>query len=204
MTRFDRCMEVVARWEGGFSDHPQDNGGPTQYGITIATLRAWRGHPVTREDVQNLTRKEANAIFASWYWQPVRADDLPPGVDLVAFDFAVNSGPTRAARFLQRALGVEQDGIVGKGTIIAAKGADPAKTINRMCDDRLDWLKRLNDWPHFGKGWTNRVEDVRREALAMAAAPVSHPDPMEARPNPLAAILAALAALLARIFGRKA
>lgn len=175
---FESCMAITATWEGGWSDHPEDNGGATMYGITIGTLRAWRSKPVTKDDVRRLTKAEALEIYKAWYWQPVRGDDLPFGLDLVAFDCAVNSGPSRGARFLQGALGVAADGMVGPATVAAARAADPVKTINKACDDRLGWLRGLDDWPHFGRGWTNRVEDIRAKALAMAsedAAPAAKP-----------------------------
>ena len=174
---FERCMAITATWEGGWSDHPEDNGGATMYGITIGTLRAWRGKPVTKDDVRRLTKAEALEIYRAWYWQPVRGDDLPLGLDLVAFDCAVNSGPSRGARFLQAAIGVAADGFVGPATVAAAKVADPVKTINKACDDRLGWLRGLDDWPHFGRGWTNRIEDIRKQALAMASAPAAKAAP---------------------------
>lgn len=176
---FDQCMEVVARWEGGWSDHPEDNGGATMYGITIGTLRAWRGRPVTKDDVRRLTKAEALEIYRAWYWQPVRGDDLPAGVDLVAFDAAVNSGPGRSARWLQQALNVRMDGVVGPATVAAACREDPAALIVAATQVRLTWLRGLDDWRHFGRGWTNRVEDVRSKALLMAAAPepTAEPDP---------------------------
>jgi len=167
-SNFERCMQVVAKWEGGWSDHPHDNGGATMYGITIGTLSAWRGRPVSKAEVKALTKDEALQIYRAWYWQPVRGDDLPAGVDLVAFDPAVNSGPSRGAKWLQAAVGVAQDGMVGPATVKAAQSADPVRTINHACDVRLSWLRGLNDWPHFGKGWTNRVEDVRAQAILMA------------------------------------
>jgi len=165
---FERCMEVVAKWEGGWSDHPEDNGGATMYGVTIATLSAWRGHKVTKEDVRALTREEAREIYRAWYWQPVRGDDLPAGVDLIAFDAAVNSGPNRSARWLQTAVQARPDGHVGPATLKAVLALDPKAVIVSATQIRLLWLMGLPDWKHFGRGWRNRVEDVRAQAMVMA------------------------------------
>lgn len=163
-----RCMDIVFAKEGGYVDHPHDNGGPTNWGVTIKTLRAWRQEPVTKEDVKNLTRAEAEKIYAAWYAQPVRFDDLPLGVDLIAFDASVNSGPSRSAKWIQQAVGVKADGMIGLITLDAISKADPVELINRACMLRMEFLKRHEDWPHFGKGWTNRVENIRKEAIAMA------------------------------------
>lgn len=194
---FERCMDIVARWEGGYVDHPRDPGGATNMGITINTLRSWRGTPVTKEDVKNLTREEAHKIFFAWYWMPVRGDDLPPGVDLVAFDAAVNSGPSRGAKWLQSALAVKADGFVGLHTIEAARKADPTEVIIDATQVRLNFLKGLSTWDAFGKGWTNRVLDIRKEALAMTARPVVKPVP---KPD---AKLSGLLALILSLFARR-
>lgn len=163
-----KCLDIVFAKEGGYVDNPNDNGGSTNLGITIKTLRAWRQKPVTKEDVRNVTRAEAEKIYLHWYAQPVRFDDLPLGVDLVAFDAAVNSGPSQSAKWLQEAVGVKADGFIGLITLEAIGKADPVELINRACMLRMEFLKLHEDWPHFGKGWTNRVENIRKEAIAMA------------------------------------
>jgi uncharacterized protein (DUF4415 family) len=109
---------------------------------------------------------------------------LPPGVDYAVFDFGVNSGPSRSAKFLQEIVESEVDGEVGPNTVAATKAADPEEVINRLCDDRMEFLRGLSTWGTFGNGWTNRVNDVRRDALADAeAAPVPEPEP-EPEPTP--------------------
>jgi len=89
----------------------------------------------------------------------------------VAFDAAVNSGPSRGAKWLQAALGVAADGVVGPKTLAAAGRADPAWAIRMACDLRLHFLLGLSTWPTFGKGWQRRVDNVQRHALAMASGP---------------------------------
>ena len=174
---FDRSLAAVLKHEGGFVDHPLDPGGATNLGITHRTLAAWRKRPVTKQDVMNLTKSEAGAIYETQYWDAVRGDDLPAGLDYAMFDYAVNSGAGRAIRELQAVLGVERDGQIGLRTLAAIQAMPPADLIVALMDRRLTFLKRLRTWNTFGRGWGRRVEDVRRLALAMARGrPSGQPD----------------------------
>jgi lysozyme family protein len=168
---FETSLAHVLKHEGGFVDHPADPGGATNMGITRATLARARNRPVTAADVRALTRAEASSIYRRFYWNPVRADDLPAGLDHAVFDLAVNSGPGRAAKLLQRVVGVAQDGTIGPATIDAARRASPAETIRALQRERLAFLQGLATWPVFGRGWRSRVASVEREALALAAVP---------------------------------
>ncbi|TCZ58640.1 hypothetical protein EXY23_16630 [Roseicella aquatilis] len=167
-TRFDLCLDVVLEKEGGFVDHPADPGGATNLGITLRTLSAWRGAPVTAEEVRALTREEAKEIYRAHYWNVMRCEDLPRGVDLMVFDFGVNAGPARSVKTLQRALGCNPDGGVGPVTLAAARRAAAAPLIEAMARARLDHYAALPGFASFGRGWTRRVEEVRRQALLMA------------------------------------
>ena len=168
---FDRSLLLVLKHEGGYVDHSKDPGGATNMGITIGTLRQWRSpKPVSKADVKALTRTEAAAIYRANYWRAIRGDDLPAGLDYAVFDFAVNSGIGRAVTFLQNALGVEADVAIGPKTIAVARASNAAAVVADLCDRRLAWLQRLKTWPTFGKGWTRRVEGVRKEGVAMARA----------------------------------
>lgn len=170
MTRanFPPVMAEIFRHEGGFVNHPRDPGGATNMGITIGTLRAWRGVAVSVQDVRDLTRAEAEAIYRANYWQPVRGDDLPEGIDLVAMDPAVNSGVSRGARWLQQALGVVADSKVGPQTIAAARQADAVPVIQRACARRMGFLRGLRTWDAFGRGWSRRVASVEAVGVRMA------------------------------------
>lgn len=165
---FAACLPEILKHEGGWADHPKDPGGATMKGITIGTFAQWRGRKVTKAELRAISDAEVAAIYKRNYWDKVRADDLPAGLDLVAFDAAVNSGPSRGARWLQAGLGVAADGKVGPKTIAAAQAADADDAINRALDVRLAFLRGLKTWPTFGKGWGRRVADVRAKALAMA------------------------------------
>lgn len=166
-TRFARCVAEVLRHEGGYVDHPRDPGGCTNRGITRATLESWRGQPTDCAAVRALTEAEARAIYRARYWDAVRGDDLPAGVDLAVFDLAVNSGVGRAARMLQQALGTAVDGIIGPQTMAMLVASDPARLVDAICARRLEFLKGLPTWPTFGRGWERRVVDVRAKAAAM-------------------------------------
>lgn len=185
--RFDACLAEVLRHEGGFVDHPADPGGATNMGITRKTLARWRKvSPWTdlpKSEVQNLSRAEAGAIYRADYWDACHAGDWKLGVDLVVFDYAVNSGPDRAIRGLQSALGVVVDGIVGPVTLEAARKADAVRVINAVCDGRLAFLRSLSNFVTFGRGWTNRVASVRAAALSAApkfSNPITLPGGVEA------------------------
>ena len=166
---FDRSLELVLKHEGGYVDHPNDPGGATNLGITIGTLGAYLARPVTKDDVKALTPSRVAPIYRMRYWDKVLANDLPKGIDYCLFDYAVNSGPTRAIVALQRCLNLADDGVLGPITLGALREAYPPAIIRDLCDERLKFLRRLSTWPTFGKGWTARVEGVERDALAMAA-----------------------------------
>lgn len=170
--RFERCLTEVLRHEGGYVDHPSDPGGATNMGITRKTLARWRKvSPWTdlpKAEVVGLKRDEAALIYRASYWNACKAGVMPAGVDLALFDFAVNSGPDRAVRVLQAALGVAADGAVGPVTLGAVNAANPAKLINAICDRRLGFLGRLSTFATFGRGWTRRVAEIRAAALAAA------------------------------------
>jgi lysozyme family protein len=166
--RFDRALAFVFAREGGFSDHPEDPGGATRFGITRATLERERGRPVTAAEVAALSREEAARIYRRAYWDAVRAGDLPDGLDLAVFDCAVNSGPGTAVRLLQRVLAVPADGVVGPVTLAAARRAGPAAALRHFTRARLAYLAGLPTWRVFGRGWRRRVLAAEQAGLAAA------------------------------------
>lgn len=177
--KFDRCLRETLRYEGeAFVNHPKDPGGPTKYGITLRTLADWRGvgpEELSEEAVRSLTKDEARLIYLARYWAPIRGDELPPGVDLVVFDYAVNSGTRTAARALQRVLGVAVDGVIGRQTLAALRRVPPETVIEKVCEQRLEFMRSLSNWGVFGVGWQRRVRGIRETALAWSRAglPVS-------------------------------
>lgn len=166
---FDKALQEVLKHEGGFVNHPQDPGGATNKGITIATYRKWIDKNGTIEDLKRISDTQVAKIYRSVYWNAVKGDELPYGIDYAVFDFGVNSGPTRAAKYLQAVLGVAQDGKIGPITIAAAHKADAESVVKALCDRRMAFLKSLKTFTTFGKGWARRVDEVRALALQMAS-----------------------------------
>lgn len=171
-SRWTHCLAQILKHEGGYADHPSDPGGATNMGITHKTLARWRGvepwWALDKTEVKALQKTEAAAIYKALYWERVKAASLPPGLDLAVFDYAVNSGPDRAVKTLQGLVGVTQDGFVGPVTLTATARRDPRGLINALCDQRLNFLQRLAIFATFGRGWINRVADIRATALADA------------------------------------
>ena len=149
-SNFDACLRFVLQYEGGFVNHPADPGGATNLGITRATLAAWRKRPVTVADVRALTRDEAAAIYRAKYWDAIGGDALPAGVDLLAFDIAVNMGVGRAKAWL------------------AATGAMPtAAQIAALGRRRMSFWQGLKTWKIFGRGWSARGQACLARAISM-------------------------------------
>jgi len=166
---FDDSLDRVLAVEGGYSNHAKDPGGPTNRGVTLATFSAFKRRPCSIAELRAISEMDVSAIYKGQYWDAVKGDDLPAGLDYVLFDYAVNSGPGRAVRELQRAVGVQADGVMGAMTMQAIKARDPAQVIAAVCAQRLAFLKSLKTWATFGKGWSNRIEIVRIAGLAMVA-----------------------------------
>lgn len=165
---FERALSLVLKHEGGFVDHPLDPGGATMMGITQATLAQWRGQPVTKEEVRALGRAEAGAIYRARYWNAVSGDDLPSGLDLAIFDYAVNSGPSRAVRTIQGIVAVTADGRIGPQSLAAIRANDVVGLVRALCAARMRFLQQLPTFAVFGRGWTRRVATVEREGLRLA------------------------------------
>jgi lysozyme family protein len=163
-------LAVVFAAEGGYTNNPADPGGPTNFGITLADLKAWRNDPnLTAVDVQNMTKAEAQEIYRSKYWNPIQGNDLPNGIDLITFDFGVNAGVRTSVKLLQTCLGVTADGSIGPITVAASKAADPRGVIQSFTTRKMDYYRSLPTWPTFGAGWTNRANTVEDSALKMLA-----------------------------------
>lgn len=184
---FDEALAAVLIHEGGYVNHPRDPGGATNMGITHRTYAAWlKVHNRPQKNVRDITDEEVAAIYKEQYWDAVKGDSLPSGVDYAVFDFAVNSGPSRAAKFLQRVVGVSDDGVIGQMTLAAVQGVSARQIVSELCNARLAWLKRLPHWPTFGRGWERRVQEVKAKGLRLATADftyVSGPEATEPAPG---------------------
>ncbi len=166
---FQRALSLVLESEGGWSDNPADPGGATMKGVTLANYRRYVKASAGKADLRKITDAEAATVYRRFYWDAVVGAELPDGIDYAVFDFAVNSGPGRAARYLQAVLAVAEDGRIGPATLAAARARPAGAAIDALCDARLAFLQRLPTWPTFGKGWSARVASVRRQALLLSA-----------------------------------
>jgi len=166
---YDEALARLLVHEGGYSNHPSDPGGPTNWGITIFDYRKFVNPNATAADVRSMPVDVAKKIYRDKYWNAMRCDELPPGVDYCIFDYGVNSGTGRAPRILRRLVGLpETPAPVTDAVIVAAGARDPKTLIDAICDERLAFLRSLRTWDVFGNGWGRRVREVRAAALGMA------------------------------------
>ena len=164
---WDACFAMVLKHEGGFVNHPKDPGGMTNLGVTRTNWELYLDHDVTEADMRALTPEMVKPFYKKNYWDRIRGDELPSGVDYAAYDLAVNSGTGRAAKYLQQIAGVTADGVIGPRSMEAIKNCDAEDVVDEICNMRMDFLKNLNTFDTFGKGWTIRVNDVKAKATEM-------------------------------------
>jgi len=165
---WEDAFAAVLKHEGGYVNHPRDPGGMTNLGVTKRAWEAYVGHEVDEAAMRALTPEIVKPFYKKMYWDKIKGDDLPSGVDYAAYDLAVNSGTGRAAKYLQEIAGVPSDGIIGPKSLAAIQACPANEMVDALCDMRLDFLKRLPTWDTFGKGWGRRVADVEEKATAMA------------------------------------
>ena len=166
-SNFDVALQHVLKSEGGFVNHPSDPGGMTNLGVTARTWEDWVGHAPSEKEMRELTPEKVAPLYKRKYWDAIKGDALPSGVDYCVFDCAVNSGPGRAAKMLQEVVGVKPDGGIGPVTLAAVNAMDPVELIAKYADKRLQFWESLPTFATFGKGWTRRGNEVKEAALAM-------------------------------------
>ena len=170
---FELALAEVLSHEGGFVNHPRDPGGMTNLGVTKRVYEEWIGHPVNEAIMRGLTVDKVRSLYRAKYWLAARCDDLPAGIDLCVFDFAVNAGPSRAVRFLQRLVKATEDGVIGPKTIAAVSkrvtAGGVAPLIREYQDARRVYYRRLPTFDAFGRGWLRRTDLVEASALRMAS-----------------------------------
>lgn len=154
-----KSLELVLKHEGGYVNLKSDPGGETNFGVTKRVYDAYRStRGFEARSVKQITAQEVTDIYRQQYWDAVKGDKLPSGLDYAVFDYAVNSGSSKAIKDLQRCLGLKLvDGVIGVGTLSACQEADPVDLITALCNRRLAFMKGLKTWKTFGKGWTRRV-----------------------------------------------
>lgn len=150
---FDTCFTRLLGNEGGYSNNPNDNGGATNWGVTQAVART-NGY---QGDMRDFTQEQAKQIYKKLYWDAIGIVNLPPEIQFDVFDGAVNSGPAQSAKWLQRAVNVDADGVIGHLTIHACELLPPAVVVARYNGFRLNFMTSLKTWPVFGLGWCRRI-----------------------------------------------
>jgi lysozyme family protein len=164
----DRAISEVIERESGFIDHPADRGGPTKYGITLSTLRQWRGTPVTVEDIAALTIAEAKEIYTAHYAKPLMRLEFVPEVFRLLLDIAVLSGPGTAVRTLQTVLNENAganylvvDGVLGEKTVMAVARKSPPLVVQALakarCRALVQIVERDASQLAFLEGWIMRT-----------------------------------------------
>jgi len=199
---FIQCLAETLKWEGGFSNHPDDPGGATNFGVIQERYDEYnkdRGQPA--KSVKKITKAEVDDIYKRYYWDKVVADSLPSGVDLVVFDFGVNSGPSRAVKYAQKLVGTDEDGVMGPVTIKAIQELSPDLFIRKYMDQRESYLRGLKTFPVFGKGWLRRTTGIRAKGLSLASTPLhtQQPIPVPKKPEPFS-LLEKIIDIILRLF----
>ena len=164
---FEKSLAELLKHEGGYVNHPQDPGGRTNLGVTQDVWEDWIDRAVSEAEMKALTPNKVSPLYRELYWDRIKADKLPSGVDYCVFDAAVNSGASRAAKWLQTTVGAVADGAIGEQTLKLVMLTNPQMLIDKYSANRLEFLKGRSTWPTFGKGWERRVEEVRVTALKM-------------------------------------
>lgn len=166
---YDTSISRVLKHEGGYTNHPQDPGGPTNWGITIHDARKYWKPNATAADVKAMPLAIAKTIYRQRYWDNQLCDRLEGGVDYAMFDYGVNSGVGRSGKVLRRLLRLpDNTSVVTADVVKAANLKDSAQLSAAICDERLAFLKALKTWPTFGSGWGRRVAEVKAASRAMA------------------------------------
>lgn len=210
---FQPSLSLTLAHEGGFVNHPKDPGGATNKGVTQAVYNAYRRNKGLEErSVRHITSAEVTDIYKKQYWLVAGCNLLPAGLDYAVFDYAVNSGPGRAIKDLQRTINsvgnqlgittqVAVDSDFGQATLDAAKACmniDECVFIESYCNRRMDFFRSLKTFKTFGKGWTRRVlgdkpnknadegdNGVIDYAVAMAKEDLTYPIKPKDLPTPI-------------------
>ena len=164
-SNYDECLKTILHHEGGYVNHPKDPGGETNLGVT---KRVYQEHGGTK-DMKDLLVEDVAPIYKKGYWDKMKGDDLPGGLDLCVFDFGVNAGPGRAAKFLQSMIGTTVDGGIGPNTLAKVdeyiRENGEHESVKKYQEMRQKYYEQLSTFDTFGKGWTRRVEETTKLAL---------------------------------------
>jgi lysozyme family protein len=166
---FDLALKMILKSEGGFVNHPRDPGGMTNLGVTKKVWEEWVKHPVDEKAMRALTPELVSPMYKKKYWDAVKGDELPDGLDYLMFDFAINAGPGRAIKTMQKAIGTTPDGAIGPKTMQSLKEMNPAQLIEKFSVEKESFYRSLPTFQTFGKGWLRRVAEAKDHAETMLA-----------------------------------
>jgi lysozyme family protein len=165
---YSKALEFVLKSEGLWSDNIKDPGGATMKGITLQVYRDWKKNPdITKEQLKNISDQEVHDLYQQLYWNKIYADSLPTGIDYALFDASVNMGVLRSTKLIQEAIGVNADGVMGPKSLSAIQACNPKDLLEKFSAVKEDFYKALKLFPVFGKGWLNRVAEVKKNAISM-------------------------------------
>lgn len=165
---FEKSLKYVLIHEGGYANDPNDSGGPTMKGITQRVYDAYRIRMGRQKaNVRDISNKEVEDIYRRQYWDAIRGDDLPAGVDYATFDFAVHSGVGRAIKELQAAAGLRPDAHMGTVSLEALAEGSHEQTVRKLQDRRRKFIRKLSSYKYFKRNWERRVNEVEATALSM-------------------------------------
>ena len=175
LSNWDKSFDMVIAHEGGFTNDERDPGnklpdgrkGSTMLGCTQANWEKYIGHQVTQDDMKALKKEDVKPLYKRDYWDAVKGDNLPAGVDYAVFDFAINAGSSAARKMIQKALGVTADGAIGPATMKAIQEADALDLLDKFSHSKEAFYKSLPTFQTYGKGWLKRVADVQTSASTM-------------------------------------
>ena len=165
---FDKCLHMLLEHEGGYVNNVHDKGGMTNLGVTKKVYDKWIDRESTEQEMRDLTPDDVAPIYKKNYWDRVKGDSLPSGLDWACFDWAVNSGSGRPAKAVQRAVGATQDGAIGNQTLGLVAEKDPKFIIDYVYTVRQAFYESLDDYKHFGRGWSRRNTETLHQAMKMS------------------------------------
>jgi lysozyme family protein len=174
-SNYDKCFELVIKSEGGFTNDQRDKGnhlpdgreGCTMLGCTQANWENYIGKKVTQEEMKQLRPDDVKPLYKRDYFDAVKGDELPIGVDYAAFDFAINAGPNASRKLIQTALGVTADGVFGPATLNAIQKVDGEELLKKFTEAKIKFYQNLSNFNVYGVGWLKRCGDVQLIALKM-------------------------------------
>jgi lysozyme family protein len=166
---YNEALKAILKHEGGFVNHPRDPGGMTNLGVTKKVWEEWVKHPVDEKAMRALTPELVSPMYKKKYWDAVKGDELPDGLDYLMFDFAINAGPGRAIKTMQKAIGTTPDGAIGPKTMQSLKEMNPTQLIEKFSVEKESFYRSLPTFQTFGKGWLRRVAEAKDHAETMLA-----------------------------------